>query len=204
MRLLIPILVLTSLTACAGEFEMTANGEEVTEWTENGPVTASNDPSSTDPSNPDDVVVEPLTPAFELPRDTVRLLPFHIRVSKLSSATGVPSTDPLFDQIWASRYDLGDHNYAQGVGADLSWNATKMSLWVRALQPICASEAFAMRYGSLPADVEVLIENAFGRPATAEDLADYRDAAELEVLDDAGRYEAVCLAVLSSTEFVAQ
>lgn len=162
-------------------------------------------PTSTSPGTPnvpgDNTVTEDLEPGFTFQRDEVRLLPFHTRVQKLVTVTGLAADDPLFDQLYRSRYDLGDHNYGQGVGPELSWNATKIGLWVRVLRPVCASDAFATRY-DLPSETALLMSAAYGRTPGADEV----DAIVQGVagLDEAGTYEAVCLAVLTSAEFVAQ
>lgn len=203
MKLLLTALVMTMLTGCAGEFDLFADPERTqasfpgAEVGEDGKIkTPGTDPGTT-------VETETLEPGFVLEKQEVRLLPFHVRMEKLSRVTGLPTEDPLFDEIWRNRYDLGDHNYAQGIGADLSWNATKMSVWVRAIQPICNSEAMASRYPALPEHLNELVTEAYGREATMEDLEIFEDAIAEEQLADAERYQAVCIAVLTSSEFVA-
>ncbi len=144
----------------------------------------------------------PLPPAFELSRDNGQLLPFHVRVSKLQRVTGMTQDDPAFAEIMRNRYALGDHNYGQGIGADLSWSAAKMSSWVRALKPVCASEAMATKYPSLPEHLNEFVMAAFGREVTEEDLAVVEDALAEGNVPEAQRYETTCLAVLTSMEFV--
>lgn len=147
---------------------------------------------------------EQLPPAFELRKDAVQLLPFHVRMAKLSRVTGVPESDPIFDDVRASRYDLGDHNFAQGIGPDLSWNASKIALWVETLRPVCQSAQMRERYPYLPEHLNELLTEAYGREATADDLALYEDVLATSTAPEAETYEAVCLAVLTSTEFVAR
>jgi hypothetical protein len=59
-------------------------------------------------------------------------------------------------------------------------------------------------YPALPDELDALIAAAHGRSATAEDLASVETALEGLALDPDARYEAICLAVLSSAEFVIQ
>lgn len=201
MKRLSLMMMLLILPACAGEFDMFTNGAESSDgW---------GSPSPNAPHNPDapsivdpNIDTEELTPGFTLQREEVRLLPFHIRLAKLATLTGLATDDPLFDRLLSSRYDLGDHNYGQNVGPDLSWNASKIALWVRAIQPICTSEAMAMRY-DLPQDTSALLAAAYGRSPEADELVDF-EAVQQQNLDEAGQYEAICLAVLTSSEFVAQ
>lgn len=203
MKTLTVIIAALALVGCAGEFDVFADQDDPQILLPNG--TDTNDDS--DPTSPETgggTGTTPLAPGFEVHKEEVRLLPFHIRMQKLGSLTGLSSNDPLFDELRDNRYDLGDHNYAQGIGADLSWNASKISIWVRGLQPICASEAMSMRYTELPAQLDELILAAYGREATPDDIATFDDALSDVQLDDAARYQAVCLAVLTSSEFVAQ
>ena len=142
-------------------------------------------------------------PAFSFERSNVRLLPFHVRMNKLATVTGLPTTDPVFSELRANRYVLGDHNYGENIGADLNWNASKMGIWVESIQPVCASEAMAQRYPSLPENLSDLWLTAYSRemePGEADPIL----AIDVSNLDEAGRYETFCVAVLTSAEFVAQ
>ena len=191
-------------SACAGEFDMYADpeGTEVRfpggMIGEDGKIIKPGDGTTEQP-----VETIPLTPGFTIEKTEVRLLPFHIRMEKLSRVTGLALDDPLFDELWGHRYDLGDHNYGQGIGPDLSWNASKMSVWVESLQPVCNSEAVAVKFPSLPDNPGDMISAAYGRPAGAEDLADFQAVLGEVPLDEAARYQSVCLAILTSSEFVA-
>ncbi len=191
------ILILTmSLLGCAGEFDMSTDGVSMPSgWSP---------PSSTNPNDPEaETVTEDLTPGFALERDEVRLLPFHIRMEKLTRVTGLTAQDPLFDALWAKRYELGDHNFGQGIGPDLSWNASKIAIWVRALRPVCASEVIATRF-NLPQDTAGLMAAAYGRDPAPEEVDELAAAVAGQALDEAGAYEATCLGVLTTAEFVAQ
>lgn len=183
---------------CAGEFEMTMDADV--------PPSIADNPAAvdTDGDGVPDTIAEELTPGFALRREEVRLLPFHVRIQKLTHVTGLAPNDPLFDQVWTARYDLGDHNYGQGIGPDLSWNASKMATWVRALRPVCTSEAMAQRFPALPENVDALFAAAYGRAASTEEVGEIQAAINAQNLDEAGRYESTCLAVLTSSEFVAQ
>lgn len=194
----LPLITMVLLVGCAGELDLAHDGG-VDDWTA---PSQTNDPDSLDPNSPD-TITEPLTPGFAIERNEVRLLPFHIRIEKLTRVTGLTAEDPLFDQVWRSRYDLGDHNYGQGIGPDLSWNASKMATWVRALQPLCASEVMGARY-NLPQDTAQLMTDAFSRQPAVEEVSELTDAIAGQMLDEAGQYEATCLSVLTSAEFVAQ
>lgn len=140
-------------------------------------------------------------PAFTLPREYAQLLPFHVRIKKLSAVSGLASNDPAFDAVWRNRYALGDHNYGQGIGADLTWSAAKMSTWVKSVKPVCASQAIQSRFPALPEDVNELTLAAYGREVNQDDL-ELIDAAVAPSTSPEQRYEAICLAVLSSMEFV--
>jgi hypothetical protein len=185
---LLLLLSLSLLSACGmGEIEM--QDSQPKEVDENG-----------FPVNPE--TGAPLPPAFVISRDNSQLLPFHIRLSKLQRVTGLTQDDPAFGEIMRNRYALGDHNYGQGIGADLSWSAAKMSTWVRALKPVCASEAMLTRYPALPEHLNELVISAFGREVTEDDLAIVEDALAQGNVPEAQRYETTCLAILTSMEFV--
>ena len=153
-----------------------------------------------DPSGePDDP--EPESP-FEVPQSEVHLLPFHVRMANLVAVAGVPESHVMFDQIRAKRYQLGDHDYANGVAPDLDWNADRMETWVKAVKPVCNDPEFQARYPGLASDVTPLARAAYGRDPTPEETRAFDDV-KMGQLDGAGQYRMVCLAVLSSLEFVA-
>lgn len=202
MKQFITILVLAMLTGCAGEFDLFSHPDHTDARFPGGSIDEDGNPTTSSPDA--EPQVEGLEPGFTIEREEVKLLPYHTRMQKLARVTGLSVDDPLFDELRASRYDLGDHNYGQGIGPDLSWTANKMSIWVRALRPVCNSEAMASKYPFLPEHLNELVLDAYGREATQADLADFDEVVNDAGLSDADRYEAVCLAVLTSTEFVAQ
>lgn len=203
MKWIAPLTVMMlMLSACAGEFDMSSDGPD-TDAMFGTPGATNPDGTPVDPTAETPVQTEELTPGFSIERNEVRLLPFHVRVQKLAQVSGLDPQDPMFDEVWAGRYDLGDHNYGQGIGPDLSWNASKMAKWVEALQPLCASEQMATLY-DLPADTGALLAAAYGRTPDAEEVAMFTDAVDAQMLDEAARYQAICLAILTSSEFVAQ
>lgn len=163
------------------------------------------DNSNTEKETTDETTQEddPIVPAFNFERSTIRLLPFHVRMQKLANVVGVTTDDPMFSELKNNRYSLGDHNYGSNIGPDLNWNASKMALWVRSIQPLCNSEAMAVRYPSLPDDVDGLWAAAHLRPISEEERSDLTTI-DVTNLDAAGQYQAYCVAVLSSAEFVAQ
>lgn len=157
------------------------------------------------PTPPAPPAPAPLGDAFTLSRSTIQLLPFSVRLSKLAAIAQVAVTDPLLAPVVSARLSLGDHDYAHGIPADRSWTASKLTAWVAAVRPICASTQFRARFPALPEDLGALVEAAYGRAADADDRALVDEAlAELAEPDPEARYTAVCLAVLSSTELVAQ
>ena len=141
--------------------------------------------------------------AFTMPRDTVSLLPFAVRLGKLATVTGLPPGDPLLGSFAANRLQLGDADYANGVRPDRSWTAAKMALWVKLLKPLCASSAMQSRY-ALPADLSKLVQTAYGRRATPEDATSIDEALAGVALTGAEKQDVVCLSVLSSAEFVSR
>jgi hypothetical protein len=110
----------------------------------------------------------------------------------------------MFDALWEKRYELGDHDYASGTAPDLTWTASRMTAWVRALRPVCASEAMRARYPSLRDGMDDFVLAAYGRRTTDADLAQYDAAVAGAALDAETERNSMCLAMLSAAELVAQ
>lgn len=163
-------------------------------------------PSTNNPSSSPVTPEAPATikPAITIERQSVRLLPFKVRLNKLSQVIELPQEDPVFDSIKASRYELGDFNHAQGIRPDLTWGASKMGLWVKSIKPICAHPNMRQRFPTLPEHLNELILSAYGREADEQDLIAVEDIVQDASLDEATRYQTLCLATLSSMEFIAQ
>lgn len=143
-------------------------------------------------------------PAFEVPKNQVELLPFRVRLARVAQVAGVATDDPMLAEMRDRAAELGDHDFATGVRPNLAWTAARMSTWVKALKPVCTSEAFRARYPDLADDPSALIAAAWGRTATEADLADIAAALDGVAIDDEERTQAVCFAVLSSVELVAK
>jgi hypothetical protein len=140
---------------------------------------------------------------FDIPADEVELLPFHVRVANLSAVAGVTSDHPMFTEMFARRYQLGDHDYANGIAPDLRWSAQKMETWVVAIKPICDDPTFQARYPTLVTDPAPLVKAAFAREPVEDELQALADV-QVGITDTATRHRMVCLAVLTSLEFVAR
>jgi len=143
-------------------------------------------------------------PDFVVPRNQVELLPFRVRLARVAQIAGVTTDDPLLEEMRARAAELGDHDFSTGVRPNLAWTAARMSTWVKALKPVCTSEAFRARYPDFASDPSALIAAAWGRPATDADLAEIEAALEGVELDSEERVQAICFAVLSSVELVAK
>lgn len=147
---------------------------------------------------------KPSQPGVAAPHDSVQLLPFSVRMSKIARVVGVAEDDAMFDELRLNRYQLGDYNFAESISPDDSWRARRMALWTKSLRPVCTSDAFTSRYAELPgSSLDELVREAYGREADAQDHAIYSEVlAELPLSADAS-HQAVCLTVLSSLEFLA-
>jgi hypothetical protein len=143
-------------------------------------------------------------PNFKVPAQFPVLLPFKVRISRLSAVVGLPYSDSAFELLRANATQLGDYDYANGLEPDNTWTAFKMSLWVQSLKPVCASSAMLTRYPSLPESSSELLEAAYGRSITERDTADMTAALGSLPLSAESRTQTTCLAVLSSLEFLAQ
>src|SRR5689334_7945226 len=74
--------------------------------------------------------------SFALAIEQPQLLPFNVRLGRLSAVVGVPTTDPIFDLVRRNRTSLGDHDFANGQQPDRLWTASRMALWVRSIKPV--------------------------------------------------------------------
>lgn len=215
-------LLALGLTACSGDEPVTSAGESQASAGETS--TGGGEPATTTGDDGDDTTTgapqEPDNP-FDLNRENVRLLPFAVRLGRLTSLLDRPESDPAFALLLSRRYDLGDYNYAEGIGPDLTWGAGKMATWAAAMRPVCASPAYQERYPEMPLDLPALMRDAWGFEPTPADLEDYAElfkapdpeapppdpddkGSQVHILTDAERAEIACLAVLSSLEFVGQ
>ena len=149
-------------------------------------------PEPTDPP-PDD--------PFQIPVDEVELLPFHVRAQNLVTLSGQTADHAMFTELYARRYQLGDHDYANGIAPDLRWSSQKMETWVVALKPICNDPAFQAMYPTLVNDPAPLVRAAFARDPNSEELLAFTEV-QAGITDTSLRYRMVCLAVLTSLEFV--
>jgi hypothetical protein len=153
------------------------------------------------PPEPVDALRPPKHITLDAPE--IQLLPFTMRLSKLSHVLERPISDPLFDTLIQQRFALGDHNYARALRPDRRWSARKMGIWIKSLLPICESDRFAELYPAVAESPDALVIRAYGRTA---DMADHMAVFDiLESMDaDANADVTVCLALLTSLEFVVQ
>ncbi len=140
---------------------------------------------------------------FEVPGSEVELLPFHVRINNLATVAGVSPDHPMFTDLYIRRYQLGDHDYANGIAPDLRWTPERMETWVRGLKSVCDDPAFQSRNSGIVADPTELVRAAFAREPTDEELSALQEVIAGQV-DPAGQYRMVCLTVLTSLEFVAR
>jgi hypothetical protein len=158
-----------------------------------------------EPSDSPDARGETFEPAFDTQDAQPQLLPFWVRVGRVSAVVGRPLDDPMFDDLKANRLALGDYDYASGVKPDRMWSPARMTLWAKSLRSVCNSQAMRSLYPDLatdPSQVVALASSAWGRPVAQEELS--FDAPALAGLSQTERYGAICLSLLSSAEFVIQ
>ncbi|MCR9161521.1 MAG: hypothetical protein ACE37F_30100 [Nannocystaceae bacterium] len=140
---------------------------------------------------------------FELPGTEARLLPFHVRMTNLANLVGVEKDHFIFDELYMRRIQLGDHDFSGNIAADLAWNAQKMSVWVKSLEPVCGSIQFRDRYPNVSANPTPLLQQVMAREPDAEELEAYA-AIVAGAPDTATADLLTCYAALSSLEFVCQ
>ena len=138
---------------------------------------------------------------FEIRRDQPQLLPFWVRHQRLAALLDVELADPAFDFLIANRLLLGDNDHAGGIAPDLAWSPAKMSLWAKAMLPVCAHPNLKARHPFLNID---LPRAAWGRDPTVDEVEGIREDLDAVGLTGAVRDEAACVAILSSLEMVTQ
>lgn len=143
-------------------------------------------------------------PTVHIPHQEAMLLPFWVRLQRVAAVVQKPVEDPLLDDLRAAHIELGDYDYASGIVPDRQWSPQRMAAWTKALRKVCNSPDFRALYPSLPGDLESLIPAAYGRAANEDDFAQVDEALKESPIDAALQSETICLAVLSSTEFVVQ
>jgi len=141
---------------------------------------------------------------FTLDRSNVKLLPFRVRFNRLQQLAGLAADDPAFAVLRARRYELGDYDYASGVNPDLTWTASRISVWIATILPVCRSPAMLARFPKFPADLPALLTAAYGVVPNADKLADYEVLLGDASIDETTRHTSVCVTALAALEFVAQ
>jgi len=122
-------------------------------------------------------------------------------MNKIETLLDISSDDPLLAKVLQNRVALGDYDYSEGAAGSRDWNADKITVWVESLLPLCQSNTFSQAY-SIPADLSKLIQNAYGREATQDDLDAFNQLIQSAGSDEDLASEKVCITILSSAEFV--
>lgn len=194
MKYLVPICALLTIS-CTGILD----GKE-----QQGPMPTG--PGVTDPTPNPGTGGTGSTPAATAPFGVrvgqPELLPFDVRVRRVANVLAVPVTNPMFSDMQTRRVQLGDYDHAKGALPDNLWLARRLSTWADALTPVCASAEMKALFPALPADVGKLIKAAWGREASAEELAEINAAVTGAALPEAESYEATCMTVFTAAEFV--
>ncbi len=141
-------------------------------------------------------------PPFSVRIGVPELLPFDVRVRRISNVLNVPVTSPIFGKMLAKNIQLGDYDHAAGALPDNLWLARRLSTWADALTPICGSTEMKALFPALPGNAAQLIKAAWGRTATETELAEINAAVTEAALLPAESYEATCMSVFTAAEFV--
>ena len=140
------------------------------------------------------------TQPFKIGRKSTQLLPYSVRISKIKSLSGqVPAS--LFDELERRQFELGGFDYSKGVGQELSWSETRMTVWAKALQPLCTSQELKNKY-PWPASAEKFLKAAYGRTLGPDDLSFIEDVKKTQNASASERFEIFCTTTLSSMEFL--
>ncbi len=158
-----------------------------------------------DGANDGDPNREPSVPGseapFRVPDEEARMLPFPVRMQNLSHVTGQPLEHPMYLELFELRYQLGDHDFAEGVAPDLRWSAEAMQYWVRGLRPVCADPAMSLAYPDLLTDPRALMRTAWGREPTLNEVEAIGSLQSTTVLPQ-DHATLTCIAVLTALDFV--
>lgn len=190
--------VAIGLTGCTGQIAGPPAGPD-------GPGAT---PGPSDPGDPDDPsepgVRPPQNDGPDLALDTAspRLLPFEVRLARVASVLGVDAGADILSGVRRARIALGDYDHSRGILPDGQWSATRMVTWMSAMRPLCESQQMRGQFPSLPGDLQGLASAAWGRTADPGELTILEE--ETASLGEQERYAALCVAVLSSAEFVFQ
>ncbi len=130
------------------------------------------------------------------------LLPFDVRVRRISNVLKVPVTHPMFADIMAKNIQLGDYDHAEGALPDNLWLARRIAVWADGLTAVCGSSEMKVSFPNLPENVPQLIKAAWGRNASDEEVTETKTAVTEAALPNAESYEATCMAVFTAAEFV--
>ncbi len=137
-------------------------------------------------------------PTFNIKRNSIKLLPFTVRLTKIQSLLG-PNDGALLSDLLARQNELGSYDYANGVNQELTWTETRIGTWVKAIQPICTSASIKGKF-PYPGSATAFVKAAYGR-----DLSEIDQEMLSQVAAAGGtnvqKFEALCTVVLSSLEF---
>lgn len=143
-----------------------------------------------------------LTPGlYKIERNSVKLLPYEIRLHKLKSLIGSEESS-LYTQLENRKIELGAYDFAKGVSQDLTWIDSRLASWTESLQPYCSSGTLRTKY-PFPQGAKDFIETALGREINAEDQSNINDLMAVNASSEQ-RMELLCYVTLSSLEFVAK
>src|SRR5687768_5236773 len=64
-----------------------------------------------------------------LTASSVKLLPFAVRLRRVAEVAGLSADNNALNTLKVHSLDLGAHDFATGVTANLQWDASKMVVW---------------------------------------------------------------------------
>lgn len=138
--------------------------------------------SETTPVDPD--MVEP----------PPQLLPFEPRLARVANAIGVSPDHSMFNRLRTK--------HALGVLPDTEWKGLNIASWIDGLRPVCDSTEMLSAYPALPAELPALIQNAWGRAPSPEDLAAFTAPTAVSLISAPRKYQTLCLGVFTALECV--
>ena len=142
--------------------------------------------------------------AFVRSADQLLLQPFRARLNRVAAVAGLATSDAALAPMRSQRLELGDYDFAQGISPDLNWTSQRMGNWIRAVLPVCDSTAFKARYPDWRTSLPAFVMAAHAREVLARDLEEVEAVLADASLPDGIKHRAICVALLSSAEFVTQ
>ena len=142
--------------------------------------------------------LRPIDFAFDFSISTSPQL-FQVRMDKLNYVMGNSGLSSI-NQIQNNRFLLGDYNFAQTIIPNFSWGVNDTKTWMENINDVCSSQELRDQY-PWPSGVPNLVFNSMGRSIDSDESSMISEVNNLSIPNNE-KFEIMCLALLSSMEFI--